>query len=336
MEFIKKHKNKIIICYVVLICISMLTLGKGVYLPIIGVVTSPIIEKIRGTIILSSFIILPLMLFVWLIKGAINDTIKKQQEYEQSEIDNDKISSLTERMLNNDFNFKEFDNILNKDKENHPINDYEKKHLLIKSWENTITKALEENCISEELEKNLLLFSKNYNLSQEDLDSNNKFEELTKSAILRKLSEGQLPKIKYEVVLPFNFQKDEEVVWIFQNVEYSEIKEKTRYEGGSLGGSFRVAKGIYFRTSSFRGHPVHYQSIEYIGTGILVITNKHIYFGCQYQNFRIKYEKIVSFTPYSDGIGIQRDAMTAKPQIFKVGDGWFIYNLLMNISKTNN
>ena len=123
---VKKHKNKIIICYVVLICISMLTLGKGVYLPIIGVVTSPIIEKIRGTIILSSFIILPLMLFVWLIKGAINDTIKKQQEYEQSEIDNDKISSLTERMLNNDFNFKEFDNILNKDKENHPINDYEK------------------------------------------------------------------------------------------------------------------------------------------------------------------------------------------------------------------
>ncbi|MBQ8750135.1 MAG: hypothetical protein IJZ30_00670, partial [Alphaproteobacteria bacterium] len=62
----------------------------------------------------------------------------------------------------------------------------------------------------------------------------------------------------------------------------------------------------------------------------------HIYFGCQHQNFRIKYEKIVSFTPYSDGIGIQRDAMTAKPQIFKIDDGWFVYNILANISKIVN
>lgn len=249
---------------------------------------------------------------------------------------NNKILSLTDLMLNNDFDFKKYDDILNDCQQNYFINDNEKKSLLIKSWENTITKALEESYVSEELEKNLLQFSEKYNLSQEDLDGNKKFEELTKSGIIRQLSEGKIPEVKYNGMLPFNFQKDEKVVWIFQNVEYSEVKERTRYEGGSIGGSFRVAKGIYFRTSSFRGHPVHYQSTEYIGTGILVVTNKHIYFGCKHQNFRIKYEKIVSFTPYSDGIGIQRDAMTAKPQIFKIDDGWFIYNILANISKINS
>jgi hypothetical protein len=47
----------------------------------------------------------------------------------------------------------------------------------------------------------------------------------------------------------------------------------------------------------------------------------------------VAYDKIVSFTPYSDGIGIQRDAQTAKPQVFVTGDGWFTYNLIANLAK---
>lgn len=40
--------------------------------------------------------------------------------------------------------------------------------------------------------------------------------------------------------------------------------------------------------------------------------------------------------PYSDAIGIQRDAMTAQPQIFKLEDGWFAYNLLMGTVKLHH
>jgi len=47
----------------------------------------------------------------------------------------------------------------------------------------------------------------------------------------------------------------------------------------------------------------------------------------------VPYSKIVSFTPYSDGIGIQRDAASAKPQTFVTGDGWFIYNLVVNLAR---
>jgi len=36
--------------------------------------------------------------------------------------------------------------------------------------------------------------------------------------------------------------------------------------------------------------------------------------------------------PYSDGIGIHRDAASAKPQIFVTGDGWFTYNLVVNLA----
>lgn len=65
---------------------------------------------------------------------------------------------------------------------------------------------------------------------------------------------------------------------------------------------------------------------------MLVITNKHIYFSGNNKNFRINYKKIISFKPYSDEIEIQRDTATAKPQIFLTDDGWFTYNLVMNLA----
>lgn len=63
---------------------------------------------------------------------------------------------------------------------------------------------------------------------------------------------------------------------------------------------------------------------------IMAVTNKHIYFSRSQKTFRVRLDKIVSFMPFSDGVGIQRDAATAKPQFFITGDGWFTYNLMMN------
>ena len=64
----------------------------------------------------------------------------------------------------------------------------------------------------------------------------------------------------------------------------------------------------------------------------MLITNKHIYFAGE-KAFRVKYDKIVSFQPFEDGIGIQKDGVTAKPQVFKNIDGWFAYNLVTNLSQ---
>ncbi len=63
----------------------------------------------------------------------------------------------------------------------------------------------------------------------------------------------------------------------------------------------------------------------------MAITNRHIYFSGG-KSFRVRLDKIVSTEPYSDGILIQRDAQTALPQVFITGDGWFTYNLIMNVS----
>ena len=43
--------------------------------------------------------------------------------------------------------------------------------------------------------------------------------------------------------------------------------------------------------------------------------------------------RTISLNRYEDGLGIMRDAQTAKPQTFRTGDGWFAYNLAVNLAQ---
>lgn len=176
-----------------------------------------------------------------------------------------------------------------------------------------------------------------FNLTETNLNNNNHYTKLVQGAVLRDLTEGIIPnrignKKEIKDILPFNFNKKEELIWYFEDVDYLETKLKTKYEGKSLGVSIRVAKGIYLKTSSFKGNPVSYQETNYIDKGTLAITNQHIYFESNNKTFKIKFDKIISFKPYSDGVEIKKDGITSKPQTFVTKDGWFIYNLLVNVA----
>ena len=37
--------------------------------------------------------------------------------------------------------------------------------------------------------------------------------------------------------------------------------------------------------------------------------------------------------PFTGSISVMRDAQTAKPQSFRTGDGWFAYNLAVNLAR---
>jgi hypothetical protein len=114
-----------------------------------------------------------------------------------------------------------------------------------------------------------------------------------------------------------------------------DVKFITRKEhrGGTQGVSLRIANGVYYRTGNFRGNSVDMEEeVLYIDSGPMVITTKNIYFGGTSISFRIRLDKIVAIHPYKDGIGVQKDAASAKPQLFVTGDGWFTYNLVTNLS----
>ena len=210
----------------------------------------------------------------------------------------------------------------------------ETKTLLVKAFEAGIEKSLEDDILTENEENALTSYREHFHLTQRDLDNNGAYTRLVQAALLREVMNGKIPsRVSVKGDLPFNFQKYEQLVWLFQQVPYYEPRTRTTYSGGYSGVSVRVAKGLYWRTGGFRGNPVKHTEMIHIDTGLVGVTNKHVYFTGSVKSFRIKYQKIVSFSPFSDGIAIQRDAASAKSQVFKTGDGWFIYNLLTNLAK---
>lgn len=159
-------------------------------------------------------------------------------------------------------------------------------------------------------------------------------EQIAKASILRSLGKGEVPAPVLSISgnLPFLFQKSEKLIWLFQDVEYLERRTRAEYRGGSQGVSIRIMKGVYYRTGAFRGHRVEVEETRNIGTGMVALTTKHLYFGSNLTSFKIPYNKIISLQTYSDGIQVQKDGVRSKPQIFKGLDGWFAANLISQMN----
>lgn len=208
----------------------------------------------------------------------------------------------------------------------------EKVHLALSNgWEKAVDHYLEDGILSAEEESQLTSFSDRFSLKQDDLDNKGMYTRFVRAGVLRDLTEGKVPqRIRVSGQLPFNLQKAETLIWVFPDVAYYEDKKRRHFVGGTHGVSIRIAKGVYYRVGAFRGQPVETTERVHMGTGVLGVTNKHLYFAGGQKSIRIKYDKIVSYIPFDDGIGIHRDASTAKPQVFVTGDGWFTYNLVMN------
>ncbi|HAI21235.1 MAG TPA: hypothetical protein DCM14_04995 [Clostridiales bacterium UBA8153] len=216
----------------------------------------------------------------------------------------------------------------------HHIAESDVRSLIIAGWERAVDGVLADGVLTEEEEANLAQIRERLGFSRDELDRSGAYTKVVQGAILRDLMHGVVPQ-RFTVTgqLPFNLQKGEKVVWIFHDVKYYQQKTRRHFQGGSSGFSIRVARGVYYRTGAFRGHPVETKEDVLVGTGLLAFTDKHLYFAGRAKSFRIAYKKVVSFEPFSDGIGVHRDAASAKPQLFITGDGWFAYNLAMNLSQ---
>lgn len=169
-------------------------------------------------------------------------------------------------------------------------------------------------------------------LTEEVLDRNGAYTRLVRAGALRDVMAGRptTARLRIEGEIPFNLQRTERLPWIFPNVTYLEDRAKREYVGRSQGVGIRIARGLYYRTGSFRGHPVETVHRTHVDVGLFGVTNKHLYFTGPRKSLRVRHDKIVAHTPFSDGIGIHRDSQAAKPQIFVTGDGWFTYNLIIN------
>ena len=202
------------------------------------------------------------------------------------------------------------------------------------AWGRAVDEALEDGLLSQDEEASLGRFMQHFDLSQSQLDGNGRYTKLVQAGVLRDVMEGHLPdRMDFGDRMPFNLMKSEDMIWIFHDAKYYKTKTEREFRGSSLGVSVRVASGVYLRPSQFRGRSHSREVTIHADTGMLGVTTKHLYFHGERERFRVRHDKIVSFEPYTDGLGIIRDNLRAKPETFGVGDddGWFIYNLVTNI-----
>lgn len=211
------------------------------------------------------------------------------------------------------------------------LSDKDTAEVIINAWEAAVDAFLEDGLLVEEEEQRLVHFASAFDMKIADMPG---FDRLIKSAALTDLFNGKIPN-RFHVPnsLPVNLLKGEQIVWTCANVAYLEDKTRRQYSGGSQGVSLRIVSGVYYRVGAFKGQPTEFTERVYIDDGWLIVTTKNIYFSGPKKSLRIPYSKIVSFEPFNDGIGMHRDAATAKPQIFVTGDGWFTYNLITNLAQ---
>lgn len=113
----------------------------------------------------------------------------------------------------------------------------------------------------------------------------------------------------------FNLQAGEVRVWGLANVLLKQAVTTTAYVGGYSGTSVRVAGGLWYRFGGLRGHKEESTSMRDLDCGELLITTRAIYYSGRATslNFRLPFNQIIQFKPYSDAVGICKNG--AREQI---------------------
>lgn len=124
--------------------------------------------------------------------------------------------------------------------------------------------------------------------------------------LLNALEKGSLPIINNVSIV---VQKNEVAHWQINATLLTPKTITTGYTGGSRGVSIRVMKGVSYRIGSSRSTPIR-ESVTIRNSGVLVVTNKRIIFAGSGKSFSIGYKQLLSFDPYSNGIGLQKESGT--------------------------
>ena len=209
-----------------------------------------------------------------------------------------------------------------------------RRQLLIRAWEEAVEGAIEDGLLSLDEENALSQYLDHFGLTTTDVNLNGAHTSVIQATVIRDVTQGIVPQRQTITgAIPFNLMKSEQLVWVIDGVDYLETVTRRERRGTSHGVSIRVARGLYYSPRQFRSRPIEWEETVHAGTGLLGFTTKHLYYAGARKKFRVRYDRIVSFDPYDDGFGIMRDAQTAKPQTFRTGDGWFAYNLAVNLAQ---
>ena len=213
------------------------------------------------------------------------------------------------------------------------MDDATKEKILVKVLDDAVEKYLEDYIIDDSEKRCIARFVQFSGLSQTALNRHHSLERMLQADVIQDILNGRRPSPQIKIVgeFPFVLARNEMVIWLFRNVTLHEQKIRREYVGRSSGISVRIAKGVYYRTGGFRGHPIETTYMQRVSTGSVCLTDKNIYFSSPQKSLKIPFSKIINIDSYSDGIGLQKDGVNSKPVVFEGIDSWFVYNVIVNL-----
>lgn len=128
--------------------------------------------------------------------------------------------------------------------------------------------------------------------------------DLQRMRLLWQIENGNVPTIEPDI----NLYKKEKCYFTVA-AEWLEHRKRTRsirYSGPAV--SLRIMKGVYWRAGSAKVQRVTEEVLEPVDSGRLYITDRRLIFRGQRKNTTIRHNRILAFTPYQDGVLIEKNS----------------------------
>jgi len=212
------------------------------------------------------------------------------------------------------------------------INDEELQDCTIKGWELAIEEELSKGLITETHETLSDDFIKFFEIEPEKLYQNRWMIKAIQSLIIHNLKKGKIiKKAKFTQVPPNFLPEGEQVMWVFDDVNYSLGVMHNRI---NLDGKNYLVKNppksmkdyIKFQVNTIKAKESLFMDI-----GSFMITNKYVYFAEEKNRFKISFQNIISIKKYDDGVEIQKGNMINSPMFFETNNGWLTYELIKGL-----
>ncbi len=125
---------------------------------------------------------------------------------------------------------------------------------------------------------------------------------------------------------PIMLKKGEDAILYYNNISFREARA-VRSSVSRYAGTSGKAMGIPLRTGMSASKSESHDEIRTIDTGTLTVTTKRLVFAGNKKNVNLPLNKIMSMTPYSDGIAIRSENRQKTVYFVNVGGVNFNYNI---------
>jgi hypothetical protein len=157
---------------------------------------------------------------------------------------------------------------------------------------------------------------------------------IVSDAQLEEYANGNLEGLSFEmrgdVKRDIILKKNEKIIFMMSPIDYLEERSKG-VTGRGQGYSFRIAKGVWYRTSQFRSE--YASNITKLDSGVMALTNKRYIFLGSAKNIDQPLTSLTSITPFIDGVSFIRSGKQ-KTEFFSGNYHWpLISSIIIGLVK---